>query len=358
MKKKILFLCLFWLFIGFICATEFYFFRKLRGDEELKFSTALLFQVPTYFPWIFYTILIFKICQKQRSLLQSVMIHIPVAILIVCSHLALFATYTYYFMYTDPQHSLWKEFQFDMAATFHFHIFFYGAVTGTAYSYYYYKNVRENESQMLKMERQLSEAKLDALRMQLNPHFLFNALNSVSMLVRKKENMPAVNMIAGLSELLRYVLNSNEHNWVSLKQEIEFLKNYLTIEGIRFQDKMRFELNIANNTNNLAIPNLLLQPVIENAIKHGLSEKTSDGVIEISSEIIDEELVIRITDNGQGVSTINTGPGVGIRNINQRLKTTYGEKARFDLRFREGHGTIAEFHLPLIPYSVEVLEHA
>jgi two-component system, LytTR family, sensor kinase len=358
MKKKLFFLCLFWLFIGFICAIEFYLFRKLRGDEELQFYTAVLFQVPTYIPWIFYTLLIFKICQKQRSLLQSVVIHITMGILTICSHITLFATYTYYFMYTNPQHTLWKEFQFDMAATFHFQIFFYGAVTGTAYSYYYYKNVREKESQMLKMETQLSEAKLEALRMQLNPHFLFNALNSVSMLVRKKENIPAVNMIAGLSELLRYVLNSNEHNLVSLKQEIEFLKNYLTIEGIRFQDRMRFELNIADNTKDLAIPNLLLQPVVENAIKHGLSEKTSHGVICISSAIVGEELVIKITDNGAGISMVKTGTGVGIKNIEQRLKTTYGENARFNLKFQEGYETIGEFHLPLVPYSAEELKYA
>jgi hypothetical protein len=358
MKKKIFFLCLFWICIGLICATEFYIFRKLRGDEQLQFYTAILFQVPTYFPWIFYTILIFKICQKQRSLLQAVIIHVPVAILIICSHIGLLATYTYYFMYHDPQHTLLREFQFDMAATFHFQLFFYGAVTGTAYSYYYYKNVREKESQMLKMERQLSEAKLEALRMQLNPHFLFNALNSVSMLVRKKENMAAVDMIAGLSELLRYVLSSNEHNWVSLKQETEFLENYLTIEGIRFKDRMRFKLDIADNTKQLAIPNLLLQPVLENAIKHGLSEKTADGVIEISSAIIDDELVIKIVDNGPGLSTIKTGAGVGIKNIRQRLKTTYGEKARFELKFQEGQGTIGAFHLPLIAYSVEVLEYA
>jgi two-component system, LytTR family, sensor kinase len=358
MKKKMFFLCLFWLFIGFLCAIEFYLFRKLRGDEELQFHTAILFQIPTYIPWIFYTLLIFKICEKKRTLLQSIIIHIPVGILTICSHIALFATYTYYFMYTDPQHTLLKEFQFDMAATFHFQVFFYGAVTGTAYSYYYYKNIREKESQMLKMERQLSEAKLTALRMQLNPHFLFNALNSVSMLVRKNENIPAVNMIAGLSELLRHVLSSNEHNWVSLKREMEFLKNYLTIEGIRFQDKMRFDLKIASNTEHLAIPNLLLQPVVENAIKHGLSEKTADGLIQISSEIINEELVIKIIDNGPGISRIHSGPGVGIKNINQRLNTTYGESARFSLQFNEGEGTIGKFHLPLIPYSVETLEYA
>jgi two-component system, LytTR family, sensor kinase len=358
MKKKMLWLCLFWLAVGFLCAAEFYLFRKLRGDEELRFYTAILFQVPTYFPWIIYTLLIFRICQKNRTLLQGVLIHLPVAVLMIFGHIALLATYTYYLMYTNPQHTLWKEFQFDMAATFHFQLFFYGAITGTAYSYYYYKSVREKESQMLKMEKQLSEAKLEALRMQLNPHFLFNALNSVSMLIRKKDNTNAVDMIAGLSDLLRYVLSSNEHNWVSLKEEIQFLENYLTIEGIRFKDKMRFEIDISDDTKNIGIPNLLLQRVVENAIKHGLSEKTTDAVIQITSKIKDDQLVIEIIDNGLGISTIKTGAGVGIRNVKQRLITTYGETAVFSLRFHEGHGTVAAFHLPIIHLPVETLEYA
>src|SRR5262249_54576021 len=131
--------------------------------------------------------------------------------------------------------------------------------------------------------RHLAEAQLRALKMQLHPHFLFNTLHTISVLVRKKENQTAVRMISGLSDLLRYVLRQNEAQAISLRQELDFIEQYLEIERLRFQDRMKVQINVAEETLDAEVPNLILQPLVENAIRHGIAGRADAGPLSQST---------------------------------------------------------------------------
>jgi signal transduction histidine kinase len=182
---------------------------------------------------------------------------------------------------------------------------------------------------------QLAQAQLDALKMQLQPHFLFNTLHSISALVHKNANA-ADKMIARLGDFLRQTLENGGSQEVSLQQELEFLKCYLDIERIRFEDRLTVHMDIEPRTLDAQLPNLILQPIVENAIRHGISQRTCPGRIEIEARRLNGTLQVQVTDNGPGLpSNSNSGTivkeGVGLANTQARLKQLYGDDHRLYL---------------------------
>jgi LytS/YehU family sensor histidine kinase len=153
----------------------------------------------------------------------------------------------------------------------------------------YYRKYREGELRAVELQAQLAQAQLQALKMQLHPHFLFNTLNAIAALVRKNENKAATDMLAGLSDLLRLALENVGAQEVSLQRELEFLERYLEIEKIRFADRLQVKMHIAPETLEARVPNLILQPLVENAIRHGIAPRSASGLIEICAERYDED---------------------------------------------------------------------
>ena len=211
-------------------------------------------------------------------------------------------------------------------------------------------------------ERLLLHARMEALQNQINPHFLFNTLNSISSLVRFDPDT-ARDMIFKLATILRRLLNSSEA-FASLRDEFEFVDNYLDIEVVRFgPDKLRVVKDIDPASLDVVVPSMLLQPLIENSIKHGLSPKVEGGSIYLRSRLTDSRLIIEVEDDGVGMggaqieeSSTRTGMGIGMANISERLQVLYGDTARMTIDSHEGKGTLIRIRLPLIEADSSVPE--
>ena len=212
----------------------------------------------------------------------------------------------------------------------------------------YYQRYREGELRA-------SQAQLQALKMQLHPHFLFNALHSISALVHSDPDA-ADKMIARLGDFLRLTLDSAAAQEVPLRQEIEFLNCYLEIERIRFQDRLTTRLEVDPQVLNCRVPNLILQPIVENAIRHGVSQRAAHGHVEVRAYRAGQCLRLEVRDNGRGlpddgaaaVHTTQSGSGgVGLSNTRARLQQLYGGAYRFDIANAPTGGAVVTLEIPL-----------
>ena len=213
----------------------------------------------------------------------------------------------------------------------------------------YLLRFRSRQEHAARLQAQLAEARLDALRRQLDPHFLFNTLHAISSLV-ERDPRGVRRMISRLSELLRHGFEDDLAPEVSLRQELEFLALYVEIMQVRFQGRLQVEIDADERVLNAAVPNLILQPLVENAIKHGVEKLTGTGVIRIEAQRDGAQLVLRVLDNGPGPNASHGEPsrthGVGVRNTIARLQQLYGPAQAFALRRDETGRTVAEVRLP------------
>ena len=205
-------------------------------------------------------------------------------------------------------------------------------------------------------ERLLLHARMEALQNQINPHFLFNTLNSVSSLVRFDPDTARV-LIIKLASILRRLLRSTDA-FVPLREEVEFIDDYLDIEVVRFgRDKLQVVKELDPTSLDVMVPSMLLQPLVENSIKHGLSSKVEGGSIFLRSHVLDGTLVIEVEDNGVGMGSVQLlerptglggGTGIGMANVAERLKVLYGDMARMTVDSHEGKGTLVRLRLPVL----------
>ena len=212
------------------------------------------------------------------------------------------------------------------------------------------------EHKLEEQSRLLLEARLEALQRQINPHFLFNTLNSIASLIRSKPDL-AREMIVKLSHILRVLLRDRDA-FVPLREELDFTDDYLDIEVVRFGEKLRVVKEIAPETLDIIVPSMLLQPLIENSIKHGLEPRISGGTITLRSRIAEDRLLLEIEDDGVGIEPggpttapvsglVREGSGIGMRNVRERIQVLYGDEAHVDIVSRPGRGTRVSLRMPL-----------
>jgi LytS/YehU family sensor histidine kinase len=246
-------------------------------------------------------------------------------------------------------HSFLNQYQGELKNFFLFDVLVYWAIFGVGYAFDYRERYRQRESQASQLKAQLAKAQLESLKMQLHPHFLFNTLHTIAGLVRGNDKGPAVNMISGLSDLLRRALESADEQEVTLREEVKFIELYLGIQKVRFSDRLTVQMDIAPDTLNALVPNLILQPLVENAIRHGISHKNAAGLLIIRSYRQNGDLHITVSDDGPGLRgdwRTEKSEGIGLANTNERLKHLYGKKHRFDLRDGTTGGTTASIAIP------------
>lgn len=214
----------------------------------------------------------------------------------------------------------------------------------------FYRKYKNQYIHNLELESQLTQSELQTLKMQLQPHFLFNALNTISMMVRRKKEDHAVEMISGLSDLLRTSLTRQSDQYVSLKEELSLIEKYLEIEQNRFKDNIKVVFEIDEKTKQLPVPNLILQPIIENAIKHGLSKTMGKGMIKISSKVAEGKLLISIFNTSPFLNLNNEdcleNNGIGLSNTKKRLKQLYKDDYAFTIEYQEPIGVMVEMKFP------------
>ncbi len=228
--------------------------------------------------------------------------------------------------------------------------------TGLYYAINFFLQVEEQNDQLMRLEAQATSAQLAMLRYQLNPHFLFNTLNSISTLVLLKQTEPANAMLSRLSSFLRYTLVNEPTARVTVAQEIETLKLYLDIERMRFEERLRTEFRIDDAVRNGLMPSLLLQPLVENAIKYAVSPLEYGAEITVEAQLVGPMLRVIVSDTGPGLpagtdpSTVfgvsSDSTGIGLANIRDRLVQAYGENQRFDISNRPEGGFQVVLELP------------
>ena len=224
-------------------------------------------------------------------------------------------------------------------------VFMYFTVLGCVYAFTYYREARERETREARLASQLSEAKLSALRMQLHPHFLFNSLNAIIVLIRDQKTRDASEMLERLSRLLRQVLQSEQGEFIALEKELKFIEEYLGIEQVRFSDRLQVRWSIDDAAREALVPAFILQPLVENAVRHGIAKLVENGVIEVGARVEGEWLILSIRDNGPGYK-LGSAEGVGIVNTRSRLQALFGDDAELKIVGDES-GTVAEVRLHL-----------
>ena len=226
----------------------------------------------------------------------------------------------------------------------------YWSLVGVGQAMTHFRRSQERERRAVELEARLASAQLQALRMQINPHFLFNALNSIATLVYVNPRA-ADEMLGDLSELLRRSLDTMDEQEIPLAQELEFIAAYIGIEQKRFGDRLRVEQSIPDELKKAMVPALILQPLVENAIRHGIEPRRGPGLIAIEAKREDKHLHLIVRDDGRGLpgAELNGSArgGIGLANTEARLQALYGQDQRFSFGKAEPQGCQVDIHLPL-----------
>lgn len=237
----------------------------------------------------------------------------------------------------DSPPSFGESFVHLLTKRLHLNILTYWALVGMSVAVEYYRKYKDQEllaSQMRlktsQLEARLAHAQLNTLKMQLQPHFLFNTLHAISALVHEDARV-ADQMISSLSDLLRLTIKNSSDQEVTLRQELDFLRKYIEIEGTRFQDRLSWSIEAPEETLDAFVPNLLLQPLVENSIRHGITVRYWPGWVAVESKKEDGMLHITIRDNGEGLPSGPLKEGIGLSNIRARLEHLYGFRHLFEI---------------------------
>jgi signal transduction histidine kinase len=342
----------FWVVVGVLSGVQFYY-TMLEENVPISGQKIFFVQAGQWFLWIPISMVILWLGQRfpfeRKNRPSRLAVHLVASAVIAGVHVGL---NSFIIVLTKP--FPWrKSYEFSgvfwgrLQSIFDLDFLIYWGVFGTGMAFSYYQKYREGELQAVELQAQLAQAQLQALKMQLHPHFLFNTLNAIAALVRKNENKAATDMLAGLSDLLRLALENVGAQEVSLKRELEFLERYLEIERIRFADRLHVHMRIAPETLEARVPNLILQPLVENAIRHGVAMRATSGVIEICAERHDERLRLQVKDDGPGLPPDKSfSNGVGLSNTMARLQRLYGSAQSLVFNNAPEGGAVVTLEIP------------
>jgi two-component system, LytTR family, sensor kinase len=227
----------------------------------------------------------------------------------------------------------------------HLTLLTYWSIVAVTHAARHYRRARERELRAMQLETELARAQVEALKMQLHPHFLFNTLNAVSGLMR--ENVEAADvMLSRLAELFQRTFETADVQEVPLRRELEFIDAYLAIQRTRYGDRLQVSVSAEGDARNALVPSLIMQPLVENAIRYGIADRPGPGRLEIDARIVDTRLIVTVANDGPPLPPI-IREGYGTRNLRSRLQALYGSRAGFILKPKPGGGALAELELPL-----------
>ena len=319
-----------------VAALSFYYLNQTVSAQPLNWSYALISTLPNWYIWAFLTPAIVRISRSwpleqdnwKRVLLT---VHIPALLASMLVHSAVnLLLFRSTGLHSEVTFGLYQVHFF---TRIHANIFTYAAIVGLYSAWEYYRRYIGREAQTAALQIQLAQANLRALKMQIHPHFLFNTLHSIAALVRKGENRPAVNMLGQLGEFLRLALENKGQQEIPLEQELDFLRRYLAIEQTRFGDRLKVDINMDDAAQGAYVPNLILQPIVENAIHHGISPSMDQGRIRIDARLENGRVSMTVADNGPGLrNPERLNKGVGVGNTQERLENLYGPDQDFSFR--------------------------
>ncbi|NUO80861.1 histidine kinase [candidate division KSB1 bacterium] len=347
--KKRGFILLIWLFAGVMSGGQSWYFRVAAG-REVPWGAILVTSSTFAGLWFLLTPVIMQLSSRFRiergRILRRIGLHLLFAML-----LALFqqTAFNLIALYAQAAPISFARVSQLAIANFDYGILVYFVILLVQHAWNYYERMQAEQVRAAQLQAELATAQLQALKMQLHPHFLFNTLNTIAVLIHENPQV-AARMLEQLSDLLRHTLKNSGTQEVALQQELEFLRLYLEIEQTRFGDRLTVRMNIAPDTLAARVPNLILQPLVENAIRHGVAKRRGPGMIGISAERENGVLRLRVRDNGYGPVAIGeSNHGIGLANTRARLQTLYGLQGELKLENIAEGGALAEIVLPFSP---------
>lgn len=324
----------------------------LRGhDVQYKkiaiFHSLWLLWIPLSFAVIW---LASKFPIRQGNTWVRIRLHLLFSVLFAFFHALIFIAlinilgYIFYdsnFDFKIYIHSTW-------VANFHTQIIIYLFILTADQAVDYVAKYKDEITKNVSLTSKIATAQNQLLKMQMQPHFLFNTHHSIISLMSLNKTKEAAEMLTKLSDLLRKTLDMPNKEFVTLKEELELVKLYLDIQLIRFGDRLSIKYNIPDETLNKKLPVFIIQPLVENAIRHGIEPVSDSGAIKISSFLKHQKLLINIEDDGAGYNKRNESNGIGLANIRERLKNHFGDNYSLQIEKREPRGTVIEIELPLL----------
>jgi two-component system, LytTR family, sensor kinase len=375
-----------WAALGLLESAKAYLNNHLIG-RPAGWGAVLIGNMPWWLAWAALTPVVIALGRRvrlDRSGVRGVAVHLSASVALALLHHLVVGTIHYYTRTRGLEVTVAGKLQ-PMTVSLQLWTFFfsyfvlnvvtYWAALGAYYALEYHRRVVDGELRAARLEADLHQSRLDALRMELNPHFLFNTLNTIAALVERGERQPAVAMISRVGELLRTTLERGSDPQVPLERELEFLEIYLEIVATRFRDRLRVESSVPADVRRAMVPTLILQPLVENAVRHGIARRPGRGSIAIAARRSNGALELEVTDRGDPVNHRTAEPaavppidglplddrrpnGIGLANTRRRLFQLYGDAASLRLEpLRDGEGTVVTVSLPFALTSEPDGEH-
>jgi two-component system, LytTR family, sensor kinase len=319
-------------------------FTRWLGKPEISWLSIAVLNYAYWYLWALMTPAIIWLSLHFRfergGLGRAFMVHVPAVIVAAFTHIAAMQAVQWWLAFTaGKSFAWWTEVQSGMLHYFDWEMITYWAIVGLSHSLLYYRESRGRALRAAQLEVKLAEAQLSTLQQQLHPHFLFNTLHAISALMHRDVDA-ADRTLMRLSDLLRITLDNLGQAEISFKAELDFLSKYLQIEQTRFADRLTVRFDVQPEALDTRIPSMLLQPLVENAIKHGVAKKTGPGHIDISARRDGDKLVLEVRDDGVGLSEdalTALQKGIGVSTTRARLQHLFGADFRFEFH-RLTHG--------------------
>lgn len=342
--------------LGILTGLQAYNYVALFEERKQPFSVLFLLNLTYWYSWAVLVPGILWVARRyqfgRQTWRRAALVHLLGVVAFTAAHVALATSARGVILtqLTERSFDWLMYFENRFLLNFDWEMMTYWALVGLSHALDYHRESQEREVTAAQLQAQLAEAQLEALQRQLHPHFLFNTLNTISALMHKDVHA-ADEMLVRLSDLLRLTLERVGTQQVTLKDEIDFLRKYLEIEQTRFGDRLQMHIDVEPDALDALVPNLILQPLVENALRHGIAPRISGGRIDVTARQAGDRLILTVRDDGVGLSPDKISDfhsGVGLSNTRSRLENLYRDRHRFEFETPAGGGLVVTIVIPLV----------
>lgn len=358
-RRRLIYWFILWTSLAVFHSVRLYMIYCASPTADLSYHEALIWSLAEWYIWGGLSLIVVRLAKiirlERRRWWWPVSAHVILSLIfgiiqILLYIASLFVIYKIFFglRFADPA-SFYDVYKSTLYPKLFYATLVYFLIAFVSYAFNYYKHFRDQQERAALIETRLAQAQLAALKTQLHPHFLFNALNTITALIPDKP-ADAEKMISRLSELLRLTLENENIQKITLREELAILDRYLEIQGIRFQDRLQVSMEIPQKALDALVPNLILQPLAENAIRHGIAQMTENGKIHFEAQIKGDRLRLVVSDNGPGMGDMareGKSPGMGLSNTRERLQQLYHDDHEFIIENRPEGGVRVAIDIPL-----------
>jgi len=340
----------FWTLVGLAFASQFYLSSAQIG-RTVSWTQAITYSLADWYVWAIISVPVLRFARRfppdAANPWRVAAIHLAGALVASSIYVVLRSWIGVAHSHLIEEPVTFREvFQPLLVKTFPFNLLIYGVIIAISHAVDYYRKYHERTVHALELEKHLTEARLQALLRQLKPHFLFNTLNGIASLMHRDVDL-ADRMLVRLSELLRLTMNRTAQPLTTVREEMAFIQKYLDIERIRFSDRLTASVEVQPEAMELQVPNLIVQPLVENAIRHGIEPHPRRGQIDVNVTRVPEGVQVEVRDNGGGVPEGGfKREGIGLGNTRARLRELYGDRHRFELANRPEGGLVVRLTIP------------